>query len=239
MKLSTISPLPKPERRLIRQTRVSNAMDAAFRAEIQKHGLSRTKALLMLVEQYNANPWPLDTNSPRHGDLFYTWAAFPAPIGLADTFAAHCAAADLSTGEGLRQVVQRCLDTASGKAAWDGMAGLLGPNANLVRREGLPTMRDLREALADERVCLHLLEGSSETMTILSKADFFEKDSCEFAVQWLEQRDDAHGIPELSPKEPWMSMAWAIHIHRLATARLGEGRPAEPSRQGAYKAPIL
>ena len=126
MKLSTISPLPKPERRLIRQTRVSNAMEAAFSAEIQKHGLSRTKALLMLVEQFNANPWPLASITERTGDLFYTWAAFPAPIGLADTFTAHCAAAGISTGEGLRQIVQRCLDTASGKAAstWPGLRGL-------------------------------------------------------------------------------------------------------------------
>ena len=90
-------------------------MEAAFSVEIQKHGLSRIKALTMLLEQYNVNPWPFHPKPDREESLHYTWAAFAADVDLVDTFTAHCAAAGVSTGEGVRQIVQRCLDTASGK----------------------------------------------------------------------------------------------------------------------------
>ena len=86
-------------------------MDQAFEAEVKSHGLSRNKALRMLVEQYNANPWPLVPRSGNPGNLHLTWSAFDAPLETVDTFTAHCAAAGVSTSEGVRRIVQRCLDT--------------------------------------------------------------------------------------------------------------------------------
>lgn len=91
-------------------------MDQAFDAEMRTHGLRRNKALRMLVDQFNANPWPLKPRTGNSGDLHLTWSAFDGPIETVNTFNAHCAAAGVSAGEGVRQLVQRCLDTASGKA---------------------------------------------------------------------------------------------------------------------------
>lgn len=137
--------------------------------------------------------------------------------------------------------VQRCLDTASSKLAWDRLATLLGPDARLERREGLPTMGDLRKAFDNELVSLHVKAATAGSVENLASADPRFRASVDPSVRLLEERSDADALPgdHSNRQDIWQACAWSVYIHRLATARLGEGRPAEPIRQGAYKAPIL
>lgn len=125
---------------------------------------------------------------------------------------------------GREEDVPRCLDTASGKLAWDRLATLLGPDARLERREGLPTMGDLRKAFDNELVCQHVLAATSGSVENLASADHVQQASVRISVDALEQRADADELLVDDPgwQEFWGAWAMKIYIHRLATARLGE-----------------
>lgn len=218
MKLSPYKPPSKPARRPFRQTRVTLEMEAAFSVEIQKHGLSRIKALTMLLEQYNANPWPFHPKPDREESLNYTWAAFPADVDLVDTFTAYCAAAGVSTGEGVRQIVQRCLDTASGNVQWDLLATLLGPDARFERREGLPTMGDLRKAFDDELVCRHVVAESDSSIANFESVERAIQAGVNFGVREFRGKSGDQTIPF---HDSWTRWALDIYMRELAMARLG------------------
>jgi len=183
----------------------------------------------MLIEQYNANPWPFNPKPEREESLHYTWAAFAADVDLVDTFTAHCAAAGVSTGDGVRQIVQRCLDTASGKLAWDRLATLLGPDARLERREGLPTMGDLRKAFGNEQVCQHVVAATAGSVENLASAVPECQASVELDVRLLEERSDAGVVPGDDSSRPWdiwQAWAWSVYLSRLATTNLRELKAA-------------